>query len=71
MSNPIRLIRFPPAGLEVVREARIQAMREGKTLGEWLTEVLPDVVASRAENNGTAPFTFSKGRQREPSKPGV
>ena len=66
MTNPVRLIRFPPKGLQVVREARIQAMREGKTLGEWLTEVLPDVIETRAQNNSTNTNTH----YRAPAKPG-
>ena len=77
MSNPIRLIRFPPEGLELVQEARIQAMREGKTLGQWLTEVLPDIILVRAQHNGLEPNPFRKSgsnpasRRKAPAKPGV
>lgn len=44
MPNPQLHIRVSLEGIELFREARIQAMRERKTLGDWLTEHLRSIL---------------------------
>ena len=52
MPNPLLHIRVPPEGLALLREARIKAMREGKTLGMWLTELLRDMFSGNGRDSG-------------------
>ena len=48
MPNPLLHIRVPLEGIELLRQARIQAMIERKTLGVWLTELLREALSKPA-----------------------
>ena len=49
MPNKLFHIRIPDEGHALLREARIEAMREEKTLGAWLTDLLRKVLSERSE----------------------